>query len=420
MTPKPLILVVDDEPAILKMLKGSLEDEGFRVETISEGSVVLETIGKLVPDVVLLDIFMPHFDGMKMLKAIKQEYPQQQVILISGFGTIPLAIEAMQEGALSFIEKPFALNDVLEKLAFTKTHTSSSPTTPRVERSYLVGESALFYELLSQARILAPLALPMIIYGPSGCGKTALARYIHDMSSQAEQPFLIADHKTIDALKKSLPIKPATFVCKYLEKADDDYQAAILDTIYNFPHFRVIGLSASSLFSRMQQGLFDSTLFCKLNAIPLEIAAITKRRYDIPLLVDSFLQEANHIHNKQVSLSTDAIRLLRNYQWTGDIAQIKQLINQLVAQYTLSGIISVDITAGDLKKVLPESPAFFCEEQSFTRFNSLSDATQEFQREYVAHLLKRYHYDTSQLAEFLNISTDTLHETMHKLHITLH
>ena len=131
MTLKPLILVVDDEPAILKMLQGSLEDEGFRVETLSEGNVVLEIIGKLIPDVVLLDIFMPHFDGMQMLKAIKQEYPQQHVMLISGFGTIQLAIQAMQHGALGFIERPFTLDDVLEKLAFTKNVSLALPKKPQ-------------------------------------------------------------------------------------------------------------------------------------------------------------------------------------------------------------------------------------------------------------------------------------------------
>ncbi len=414
---KPLILAVDDEPAILTMLKGALEDEHFRVETLSDGSKVLDTIGKLVPDVVLLDIFMPNFDGLQMLKSIKQEYPTQHVILISGFGTIPLAIQAMQEGALSFIEKPFTLSEVLEKLAFTKTPELQQDSINAAPRSYLVGESALFNELLSQARILATLSLPMIIYGPPGSGKTALAQYIHDVSPRAEKPFIVVTQKTIQNIDPRLLNQETTLVCKNLERADEDYQAALFDLLTQHPLVRVIGTSASTLFSRMQQGLFDSSLFCKLNAIPLEIAAITKRRYDIPLLVNNFLSESNKSFSKDVSLSSDAMRLLRNHTWTGDVAHIKQFIHQLVAQ---SQAKATTVSALTLKSMLPESPGLFCEEQSFTRFNSLNDATHQFQREYLAHLLKRYQYDTSQLAEFLNISVDSLHETIHNLHITLH
>ncbi len=420
MTLKPLILVVDDEPAILKMLQGSLEDEGFRVETLSEGSVVLETIGKLIPDVVLLDIFMPHFDGMQMLKAIKQEYPQQHVMLISGFGTIQIAIQAIQHGALGFIEKPFTLDDVLEKLAFTKKQVASPPEEIPVERSYLVGESVLFYELLSQARLLAPLSLPIIIYGPTGSGKTLLARYIHDMSTYADKRFIVVDQKSIWSLTEHQLASPATLLLKYLDKADEAYQARILDFICNYPHLRIIASSAPCLFSRMQQGLFDSTLFCKLNVTPLEIAAITKRRYDIPLLVNNFLEEANKKYNTTVTLSTDAMRLLRNHHWTGDIAQIKQFVERLVAETIQATIVPVTLDALRLKNILPESPASFFEEQSYTRFDSIDTATHEFQREYVSHLLKKYRYDIQQLAEFLNISVDALHDTMHKLHINLH
>lgn len=420
MIPKPLILVVDDEPAILKMLKGSLEDEGFRVETLSQGNLVLETIGKLVPDVVLLDIFMPNFDGMLMLKAIKHEYPQQQVILISGFGTIQLAIQAMQHGALGFIEKPFTLQDVLEKLAFTKERSPILHEEDQTERSYLVGESALFHELLSQARILAPLSLPVIIYGPSGCGKQALARYIHDMSNNTDAPFLVADHKTIWSLPDHQLTNHATLLLKYLDKADEAYQARALDLICNYPQLRIIASSGPSLFSRMQQGLFDSTLFCKLNVTPLEIAAITKRRYDIPLLVNNFLLDANRVHDTAITLTADALRLLRNHQWTGDIAQIKQFIQLLVAQTAQTTVVPVTVDALRLKNMLPETPVSFFEEQSYVRFDSLDTATHEFQREYVSHLLKKYRYDINQLAEFLNISVDSLHDTMHKLHITLH
>src|SRR5580700_377542 len=116
MNDRPLLLVVDDEPAILHMLKQSLEDEHYAVQTLSDGHKTLETIGKLVPDLVLLDIFMPNCNGIDMLTKIKQEYPSQPVMMISGFGTIQIATDAIKKGAVDFIEKPFNFDDILAKI----------------------------------------------------------------------------------------------------------------------------------------------------------------------------------------------------------------------------------------------------------------------------------------------------------------
>ncbi|NDD53564.1 sigma-54-dependent Fis family transcriptional regulator [bacterium] len=420
MTPKPLILVVDDEPAILKMLKDSLEDEGFRVETVSQGNSVLDAIGRFVPDAVLLDIFMPNFDGLTMLKQIKQEYPQQAVIMVSGFGTIQIAIQALQQGAMDFIEKPFNLSDVLEKLAFTKASTSLTDADTGIRRSYLVGESRLFNELLSQAQILASLNLPVIIYGPSGCGKQSLARYIHDVGAQQDLPFVAVDAQRLVHIEEHTLRQPATLFVRRIDLADESNQRRALQILTGYPDIRIIASSLPSLFSRMRQGLCDATLFCKLNVTPLEISALNKRRYDIPLLANHFLQEANQTHSKAVSLTADAVRLLRNHDWHGDVAQLKDFIRLLVAQAPGNKHVPVTFDALFLKKILPEEASSFFEEQSYTRFASIDDATQEFQREYISHLLQKYRYDMHQLAEFLNISVDTLNDTMHKLHITLH
>src|SRR5579862_5254167 len=121
MIDNPFILVIDDEPAILETLKDSLEDENFRVETLSDGTKALDVIGKIVPDIVLLDIFMPNCNGIELLTKIKTEYPQQKVIMISGFGSISIALDAVKKGALDFIEKPLNFDDVLAKLLFLKS-----------------------------------------------------------------------------------------------------------------------------------------------------------------------------------------------------------------------------------------------------------------------------------------------------------
>jgi two-component system nitrogen regulation response regulator NtrX len=420
MIQKPLILVIDDEPAILKILKDSLEDEGFRVETLSEGKAVLDTVGKLIPDAVLLDIFMPNFDGLAMLKRIKHEYPTQAVIMMSGFGTIQIAIQALQHGATDFIEKPFNLGTILQKLAFTLPTESVSTKNTYEQRSYLVGESSLFNELLSQASILANTGLPIIIYGPPGCGKTSLARYIHDVGPQADNQFIAVSGQRLEHINPASLKHPATLFIHHIDSANQINQQWALHLLQEYPHIRIIASSAPSLFARMQQGLFDTTLFCKLNVVPIEIPALTKRRYDIPLLVSHFLQEGNQLAGKNVELATDALRLLRNHYWQGDVAHLKSFILLLIAQAPQTECIPVCLDALFIRKMLPEEASAFVEEQSYARFTSLDEATEEFQREYIAHLLKKYRYDVDQLADFLNISVDALHDTMHKLHLTLH
>jgi len=195
MNNSPLLLIIDDEITILKTLKEALEDEKFRVETLSDGNKSLDLIGKLIPDLILLDIFMPNCNGLELLKKIKKEYPQQKIIIISGFGNIPMAIEATKNGALDFIEKPLNLDDILSKILFLKKENHQKPTnkteTKNLEIYGIVGQSYLFLELIQQAEQVANLSLPLLIYGQHGTGKTLLSKYIHQKSPLSKNDFLL-------------------------------------------------------------------------------------------------------------------------------------------------------------------------------------------------------------------------------------
>ncbi len=422
---RPLILIIDDEPAILKTLKAALEDENCIVETLADGSKVLEMVGQLVPDLVLLDIFIPKYNGLDLLSAIKKEYPSQKVIIISGYGTIPIAIDAIKKGALDFIEKPLNLDEILTKIAFLKDHNHThfvfKKATPQAYSSDcsscgIVGASALFCELVHHASLIAPIGQPVLIYGPSGSGKSMMARYIHVKSHHVQEAFNVITCTTLKHLPENINLMHGTLFFKNIHELSSVVQKELLDylTGNHGANQRIIASSMANLFTLVHNGLFNPSLFCKLNVTPIEIPSINKRRYDIPLLVDCFLNEANTTYNKNITLTPAAIRFLRNHFWVGDIAQIKSLIDITVKTTKQA---SSNINVDELLALIPGSATEILEEQEFSRFNSLQQATEKFQQHYLMHLLKLHRYDTTQLAEFLQIPVAKLYDTMIKLHI---
>lgn len=417
---KPLLLIIDDETAILNTLKQALEDEDFVVETLADGKQALAHIGRLVPDLVLLDIFMPQCNGVDLLVRIKKEYPAQKVIMISGFGTISIAIDAIKKGASDFIEKPLNLDEILTKIAFLKNPiaiTAAQPknTPPPYQSCGIIGASALFCELMHHASLIAPLNLPIIIYGPPGSGKTLLVNYIHTLSTQNTCDFTIINCSAATTFDATVEETCGTIFLKNIHSLSPQAQQELLSILsQEKPCQRFIASSIPTLFRETQDGTFNRSLFCKFHVTPLEIPAIIKRRYDIPLLVDHFLNQANIAYKKSISLTPAALRFLRNYQWIGDVAHIKKIVETIV--YTALHNTTV-IDHIDVQKLLPIPPTRCMEEQQYSRFHSFTCATEMFQRQYLVHLLKLHRYNTVQLAEFLEMPLTQLHDKMAELHI---
>ena len=182
----PLILIIDDEDAIIKTLGNLLEDDGFRVVSVSDPRLAIKFVGELIPDVVLMDVFMPGLNGIDLLTLLKKEFPSQSVIMISGYSTISIALEALKAGAADFIEKPFNVDELIKKINKELARNNEIDVAANNVFSNekqaifgLVGASALFCELIQQAELVARLSLPILIYGGTGSGKRQLAHFIH-------------------------------------------------------------------------------------------------------------------------------------------------------------------------------------------------------------------------------------------------
>jgi len=419
MKKKPLILIVDDETAILKTLQESLEDEGYHIQILPDGNKIIETIGSLVPDLVLLDIFMPNCNGLKLLKDIAKLFPLQHVIIMSGFGTIQIALEAVKNGALDFIEKPLNLDEVLEKIAFLKKNSIHDeflyqPKPYDFEDHGIIGRSYLFLELMNYIRTIAPFNLPTIIYGGKGVGKSLMACFIHKKSSFAMHGFTIIDCSNQTILQPSLFERKGTLFLKNIHELPKESQQFVLDSLNK--KARIIGSSNSNLFSLAQSGRFNMSLFCRLQSLPVEIPSLNKRRQDIPLLVDHFISKANEKNNTATTLTPAAIRLLRNHHWPHNITQLKEYIFNLVE---LADHPQKVFGARDLLSILPEKDIAFVDEQVFLRFNSLDEATSSFQRTYLLHLLTRHRYNLHELSIALSLNISQLRDKMMKLDINV-
>lgn len=338
---QPLLLIIDDEVAILETLQGALQDEGYRVQTLPDGSKVLDAIGKSIPDLVLLDIFLPHHNGIALLENIKREYPSQQVMMISGFGNIQMALEATRKGALDFIEKPLSLFDILPKIEFIK-HKKRTPEQPLPESEAvsfgIIGRSFLFKELIGQMEHLAKLPFPTLIYGAHGVGKTLFANYIHSRSGDADMPCITIQCNELTRLAQDCVQDSGTVILSHIEKLAPTEQKMLIE-ILNKKTLRIIATTTQPLAHHALRKTFDPMLFYKLNIIPIEIPSLEKRPFDIPLLIEHFLSQANAIHQKSIILTPSGTRYLRNHAWKENVRELKQCIFTLVAHMDSFAII---------------------------------------------------------------------------------
>ncbi len=425
---KPLLLIVDDEPAILQMLQESLQDENYRVKTLSDGNKALEIIGDLIPDVVLLDIFMPNCNGLDLLSRIKKEYPHQKVIIMSGFGSIPIALEAIKNGALDFIEKPFNLDEVISKIecitAPAKQTINKQASLKNFKDFGLIGESPLFLEFVHHVEHLAPLKHPLLIYGLQGTGKALIANYAHQRGAQESLPFTLFNCSTqVENLYQTLiATHTGTLYFKNIndlsEKGQKDLLCFLNSNEYKKQNaqglIKIIASSYQSLFKLSLEHKFGNSLLYKLNLTPIELVPLNKRRYDIPLLCNHFLSISNTLHMKNISFSTKGIRFLRNHNWVGNIAELKAFIETMVAKSPhKTEIIDTPL----LQSFLHEKNIHFVEEQAFLHFNSLQEATDNFERHFLTYTLKKNRFNIEHVSNNLKISQHDLQNKISKLEI---
>ena len=366
------LLLVDDDPGLLKLLGMRLASEGYRVDTAESGQQGLRVLAKERIDLVISDLRMDEMDGMQLFSEIQKVQPGMPVIILTAHGSIPDAVSATQQGVFSFLTKPVD-KDALYK-AIDEALARSSPANDEQWREAIVTRSPLMLRLLEQAQMVAQSDVSVLINGQSGTGKEILAQAIHNASPRHAKPFVAINCGALpeQLLESELFGHARGAFTGAVSNREGLFQAAeggtlFLDEIGDMPaplqvkllrvlqerkvrplgsnrdldiNVRIISATHRDLPKAMARGEFREDLFYRLNVVNLKIPTLAERTEDIPLLANYLLRQAADRHKPFVrAFSTDAMKRLMAANWPGNVRQLVNVIEQCVA-LTSSPVIS--------------------------------------------------------------------------------
>ena len=366
------LLLVDDDPSLLKLLGMRLTSEGYRVQTAESGQQGLRVLAKERIDLVISDLRMDEMDGLQLFSEIQKVQPGMPVIILTAHGSIPDAVAATQQGVFSFLTKPVD-KDALYK-AIDEALERSSPAMDEQWREAIVTRSPLMLRLLEQAQMVAQSDVSVLINGQSGTGKEILAQAIHNASPRHARPFVAINCGALpeQLLESELFGHARGAFTGAVSNREGLFQAAeggtlFLDEIGDMPaplqvkllrvlqerkvrplgsnrdldiNVRILSATHRDLPKAMARGEFREDLFYRLNVVNLKIPTLAERTEDIPLLANYLLRQAADRHKPFVrAFSTDAMKRLMAANWPGNVRQLVNVIEQCVA-LTSSPVIS--------------------------------------------------------------------------------
>ncbi|MFA6402342.1 MAG: sigma-54 dependent transcriptional regulator [Salinivirgaceae bacterium] len=364
------ILVVDDEKSIRNALKEILEYEKHEVVLTSNGMEGMELLTKQSFDVLLLDIKMPEMDGLEVLEKISPEYPDLQVVMISGHGTVDTAVKAVKMGAYDFIEKPLDLNRLLLTIrnATEKSEliTESKSLRRKINKNYeMIGNSAAITQIKNMIDKVAPTDARVLITGKNGTGKEVVARWLHEKSNRSEGPFIEVNCAAIPselieselfghekgAFTSAIKQRKGKFEqaengTLFLDEIGDmslSAQAKVLRALQENKitrvgadkdinvNVRVIVATNKNLEEEIGQGHFREDLYHRLSVILIHVPSLNERLEDIPLLADHFITHICQEYGApKVPISDEAIKELQKINWTGNIREFRNVMERLL------------------------------------------------------------------------------------------
>jgi len=436
---------VDDKANMRQMLEAAFTERGYTVDTAANGHEAEQRINAHAYDVVITDLNMPGASGIDVLRAAKAVSSDTGVIIITAFGTIDTAVEAMRLGAHDFVTKPFRLSDMERKVArmLRARSGSGAPSAqtwihPSVQ--HMVGASAQIRRLMNLIVKIAPTNSSVLITGPSGVGKELVARAIHEASARRDQPFValncaalapgVLESELFGHEKGAFTGAEAQRVGRF-EKAHTgtlfldevgeiapQIQTKLLRVLQEGEvervgggdpmkiDVRIVAATNRDLREAIKEGTFREDFYYRLNVFSLEVSGLRERRDDIPALVDHFLRKFSLELGKEVlSVDDDVIGILMNYPWPGNVRELENTIERAVV------LADTDtVTRDELPPHMLEIPAADLEPAQAVHKpeGSLIEKTDRLESDLIQGALERFRWNKTKAAEHLGLKRTTL------------
>ncbi|HGY57123.1 MAG TPA: sigma-54-dependent Fis family transcriptional regulator [Caldithrix abyssi] len=459
MKQKAHILVIDDEPAILKVMEGNLRKAGYRVSTADDGLIALEKIKHETYDTIVADYLMPHLNGLQLIEQLKNLHIDTPVIVVTAHGSIEHAVQAMDIGAMSYLTKPINYDELLSVVAKAveqqRLRREVKELRARVKEEVtfdnIIGKNEKMQAIFELIRDVAETDATVLIRGETGTGKELIARALHHHSPFKNEAFVRVNCAALtETLLESelFGHEKGAFTGAYsrrigrFEQADGgtifldevgdislSTQSKLLRVLQEKEfervggnqtitvNVRIIAATNRELEADVAEGRFREDLFYRLNVIPIELPPLRERIDDIPLLVFHFLERYNQRFKKKINgISPEAVQFLISQDWPGNIRQLQNVIERAVIKEKTDEI-SYQTISSCLKQPTMSGYQYFINENiPFTKLKQ--ELIEKFEREYISRLLVKHKGNISAAARAAGIHYKNFCEKMKRYQIT--
>ena len=454
------ILVIEDDSSLLDLLREELEAEAYQVTTAQRADEGIQLCHEWEPDLVVSDLRLPDGDGMAVLRETQTVAEPPLFVLITAFGTVDQAVDALKAGADEFLTKPLSMDHLLlmirrllDQRALRREVDAYRASGDAAGFHGIIGGSDPMHRLYDQIRQVATGAMPVLVLGESGVGKELVARAIHAESPRAEQPFVAVNCAGIPAdLMESEFFGHARGAFTGADRArtglfgQADGGTLLLDEIAEMPmalqakllralqenqvtqvggegpiqvDVRILAATNRSLKELVEKGRFREDLYYRLNVLPLTVPPLRERKEDISLLAQHFLQFFCGKEGREIKdLTPQVVSALEKYSWPGNVRELKNLMERLVIMVR-EKLITLDHLPAVIARASPSKPESPETAQQRIDKDSYKEARESFEKEFIEQKLLEHEWNISKTSEAIEMERSNLHRKIKALGIQL-